>query len=81
MYLLVLFFPLIGAVLTGCFGRKIGERGAGILTSSCLVFSLSYSFLIAIEVLFNSTTTLLRKRNGSTNSNGLFKVQTVISWM
>ncbi|YP_001456703.1 NADH dehydrogenase subunit 5 (mitochondrion) [Pocillopora damicornis] len=60
MYLLVLFFPLIGAVLTGCFGRKIGERGAGILTSSCLVFSLSYSFLIAIEVLFNSTTTYLK---------------------
>nr|YP_002149675.1 NADH dehydrogenase subunit 5 [Madracis myriaster]ACA84066.1 NADH dehydrogenase subunit 5 [Madracis myriaster]ARU77423.1 NADH dehydrogenase subunit 5 [Madracis decactis] len=60
MYLLVLFFPLIGAILTGCFGRKIGERGAGILTSSCLVLSLSYSFLIAIEVLFNSTTTYLK---------------------
>lgn len=41
VYLLVLFTPLVGAMVSGLFGRKIGERGAGILTSSCLIISLS----------------------------------------
>ena len=41
VYLLVLFTPLMGAMVSGLFGRKIGERGAGILTSSCLIISLS----------------------------------------
>uniref|UniRef100_UPI0030FE406A NADH dehydrogenase subunit 5 n=1 Tax=Madrepora piresae TaxID=3134086 RepID=UPI0030FE406A len=60
MYLLVLFFPLIGAVITSCFGRKIGERGAGVLTSGCLIIGLSYSFLVGVEILFNSTVTYLK---------------------
>lgn len=60
MYLLILFFPLIGSILTGCFGRHIGEKGAGILTSCCLIIGLSYSVLVGIEILFNSTATFLR---------------------
>ena len=46
MYLLILFFPLVGSILTGCFGRHIGEKGAGILTSCCLIIGLSYSVLV-----------------------------------
>lgn len=60
MYLLILFFPLVGAILTGCFGRHIGEKGAGILTSCCLIIGLSYSVLVGIEILFNSAATFLR---------------------
>lgn len=60
MYLLVLFFPLIGAVLVGSFGRKIGEKGAGVLTSCCLIISLSYSVFIGAEILFNSTITYIK---------------------
>jgi NADH:ubiquinone oxidoreductase subunit 5 (subunit L)/multisubunit Na+/H+ antiporter MnhA subunit len=41
MYILVLTAPLLGALTSGLFGRKIGERGAGIFTSSCLIISLS----------------------------------------
>ena len=59
-YLLILFFPLVGSILTGCFGRHIGEKGAGILTSCCLIIGLSYSVLVGIEILFNSTATFLR---------------------
>lgn len=58
--LLILFFPLIGSILTGCFGRHIGEKGAGILTSCCLIIGLSYSVLVGIEILFSSTATFLR---------------------
>nr|YP_010830634.1 NADH dehydrogenase subunit 5 [Homophyllia bowerbanki]WFF50348.1 NADH dehydrogenase subunit 5 [Homophyllia bowerbanki] len=59
MYLLILFFPLVGSILTSCFGRHIGEKGAGILTSCCLIIGLSYSVLVGIEVLFDSTVTFL----------------------
>ena len=60
MYFLILFFPLVGAILTGCLGRHIGEKGAGILTSCCLTIGLSYSFLVGIEILFNSTAIYLK---------------------
>ena len=39
MYLLVLFIPLLSAAISGLFGRKIGEKGAGIFTSSSIVIS------------------------------------------
>jgi len=48
MYLLILFFPLVGSILTGCFGRHIGEKGAGILTSCCLIIA-DITFSIAEE--------------------------------
>jgi len=37
MYLLILFIPLISASIGGLFGRKLGDRGAGIITSSLIV--------------------------------------------
>ena len=57
MYILVLTVPLLGALASGLFGRKIGERGAGIFTSSCLLISLSWSLLIFYETTLNSSTT------------------------
>nr|QBM10202.1 NADH dehydrogenase subunit 5 [Amplexidiscus fenestrafer] len=57
MYLLVLFTPLVGAMVSGLFGRKIGEKGAGILTSSCLIISLSWCVLIFYETTLSSSTT------------------------
>ena len=41
MYILVVLAPLVGALTSGLFGRKIGEQGAGLLTSGCLIISLS----------------------------------------
>ena len=60
MYVLVLLVPLLGALASGMFGRKIGEKGAGILTSSCLIISLSLSFLIFYETTLNSSTTYIK---------------------
>ena len=34
MHILVLFIPLLSAIISGLFGKKIGTKGAGILTSS-----------------------------------------------
>lgn len=60
MYTLVLLVPLFGAVASGMFGRKIGEKGAGILTSSCLIISLSLSLLIFYETTLNASTTYIK---------------------
>lgn len=59
MYLLVIVAPLVGALTSGFWGRKIGERGAGIFTSACLVFSLSWSGLIFNEAALNSSATYI----------------------
>nr|YP_009734620.1 NADH dehydrogenase subunit 5 [Sphenopus marsupialis]QIB71214.1 NADH dehydrogenase subunit 5 [Sphenopus marsupialis]WGU50013.1 NADH dehydrogenase subunit 5 [Sphenopus marsupialis] len=60
MYLLVVFAPLLGALTSGFFGRKIGEKGAGIFTSACLILSLSWSTLIFYETTLNSSTTYIK---------------------
>jgi NADH-ubiquinone oxidoreductase chain 5 len=34
MYLAIIILPLLGSIASGLFGRKIGVRGAQIITSS-----------------------------------------------
>ena len=53
MYILVLFVPLLSAVISGLFGRIIGTRGAGIFTSSCIVTSFIISCFIFYETTLN----------------------------
>ena len=60
MYILVLFMPLLSAIVSGLFGRKIGVRGAGILTSSCILVSLMVSCHIFYETVLNSSVTYIK---------------------
>jgi hypothetical protein len=39
MYILVLVIPLISATIAGLFGRKVGEIGAGIITTSLILIT------------------------------------------
>ena len=48
MYLILIFLPLIGSISAGLFGRKIGPKGASILTVSCLVST----FLICVFAFY-----------------------------
>ena len=52
-YILV-FLPLLGAVISGFFGRYIGDRNSEIIT--CLLVSISaiISFIIFKEVIINN---------------------------
>src|SRR3989338_2171391 len=52
MYLLVIFFPLLGSLITGVFGRFLGRQGSIILTTSCLFLSFLISLLIFYLVFF-----------------------------
>ena len=60
MYMLVLFLPLLSAIISGLFGRKIGTRGAGILTSSSIIISLIVSCCIFYETVLNSSSTYIK---------------------
>jgi len=53
MYILVLFLPLLSAIISGLFGRKIGAKGAGILTSTCIGVSALVSCCIFYETVLN----------------------------
>jgi proton-translocating NADH-quinone oxidoreductase chain L len=50
MYLNIVFLPLFGSLSAGLFGRFLGSRGAGFLTTTCLILSLILSFFAFYEV-------------------------------
>jgi NADH:ubiquinone oxidoreductase subunit 5 (subunit L)/multisubunit Na+/H+ antiporter MnhA subunit len=39
MYLTIIILPLLSAIIAGLLGRKIGNKGAGIITSVLLVMT------------------------------------------
>ncbi len=54
MEYLILFLPLIGAFISGFFGKKIGERPSEIITSLFTSISAVLSILIFVDVVFNN---------------------------
>lgn len=60
MYILVLLIPLLSAMITGCLGRKIGSKGAGVLTSSCISLTVVISGWIFYETVLNGSSTYLK---------------------
>ncbi len=51
MYLTILILPLLGSIISGLFGRKIGVTGSHIVTITCLVISSVLSSIAFYEVL------------------------------
>lgn len=52
MYGLILFIPLISSIAAGLFGRSIGEKGAGLFTSICIVITFLICCFAFIEITF-----------------------------
>ncbi|MEX1147615.1 MAG: NADH-quinone oxidoreductase subunit L [Sphingomonadales bacterium] len=50
MYHAIVFLPLIGAIIAGFFGSRIGDRGAQVITSAVLVISALLSVAAFIDV-------------------------------
>ena len=51
MEYLILFLPLIGAVISGFFGKKLGDKNSQILTSSFVSISAILSLLVLYKVI------------------------------
>jgi NADH-ubiquinone oxidoreductase chain 5 len=54
MYLSIIFLPLFGSIVAGFFGRKVGVRGAQLITTSCVVIATVLAVLAFIEVGINN---------------------------
>ena len=50
MYLLIIFLPLMGSIISGFLGNRIGSIGAMLLSSGSLFFSCIFSYLIFFDV-------------------------------
>ncbi len=50
----IVFFPLIGALIAGFLGYKIGHRVSEIITSALLVIAAIFSWIIFIPLAFGS---------------------------
>jgi len=54
MYLNIIVLPLLGSIVAGFFGRKVGVKGAQIITSFNVVVTTILAILAFIEVGFNN---------------------------
>ncbi|MEM7652037.1 MAG: NADH-quinone oxidoreductase subunit L, partial [Pseudomonadota bacterium] len=52
LYVAAVFLPLIGAIIAGLFGRAVGDRGAQLVTSGCMVVSALLGMYILYDVGF-----------------------------
>lgn len=54
MYLSIIILPLLGSIISGLFGRKIGVKGAQIVTCTCLILTTMLAFVAFFEVGLNN---------------------------
>jgi NADH-ubiquinone oxidoreductase chain 5 len=55
MYLAIIVLPLLGSIISGFFGRKIGIYGAQIITCGSVIITTMMAILAFIEVGLNNT--------------------------
>lgn len=56
IYSLIVFLPLVGALIAGLFGRAIGDRPSEIVTTALLMASALLSWVVFVQVGFGHET-------------------------
>jgi NADH-ubiquinone oxidoreductase chain 5 len=54
MYLSIIILPLLGSIISGFFGRKIGVSGAQFITCSSVIITTILAVIVFFEVGFNN---------------------------
>jgi NADH-ubiquinone oxidoreductase chain 5 len=54
MYLALIVLPILGSIMSGFFGRKIGVNGAQLITCSCVITTTILAINAFLEVGFNN---------------------------
>jgi NADH-ubiquinone oxidoreductase chain 5 len=54
MYLTIILLPLLGSIVAGFFGRKVGVSGARFITCSSIIITTFLAVLAFFEVGFNN---------------------------
>jgi NADH-ubiquinone oxidoreductase chain 5 len=53
MYLAIIILPLLGSIVAGFFGRKVGVSGAQLITCLCIILTTLLAIIVFIEVGLN----------------------------
>ena len=53
MYLALIGLPILGSIISGFFGRKVGVSGSQIITCTCVITTTILAILAFIEVGLN----------------------------
>jgi NADH-ubiquinone oxidoreductase chain 5 len=53
MYLTLIILPLLGSIVSGFFGRKIGVKGSQLITCACVFLTTTLAILSFFEVGLN----------------------------
>ena len=54
MYLAIIILPLLGSIVSGFFGRKIGVNGSQLITCSSVIITTILAILTFFEVGLNN---------------------------
>jgi NADH-ubiquinone oxidoreductase chain 5 len=54
MYLALIILPLLGSIVSGFFGRKVGVTGAQLITCCCVITTTTFAILAFFEVGLNN---------------------------
>jgi NADH-ubiquinone oxidoreductase chain 5 len=54
MYLAIIILPLLGSIVAGFFGRKVGVVGAQLITCICVIVTTLLAIITFIEVGINN---------------------------
>jgi NADH-ubiquinone oxidoreductase chain 5 len=54
MYLALIVLPILGSIISGFFGRKVGVSGSQIITCSCVIITTILAIFAFIEVGLNN---------------------------
>ncbi len=54
MYLVIIILPLLSSIISGFFGRKVGVKGAQLITCSSVLITTMLAILAFIEVGYNN---------------------------
>jgi NADH-quinone oxidoreductase subunit L len=85
MYSIIVFLPLLGCLIAGFFGRWIGAKGAGALTSTFLcisaVLSMAALYFVGFDGQTEKVTVLRWVTSGSLDVNWAFRIDTLTAVM
>ena len=54
MYLVLIILPLLGSIISGFFGRKVGVKGSHLITCTCVILTTILSIFSFLEVGVNN---------------------------
>jgi NADH-ubiquinone oxidoreductase chain 5 len=54
MYLSIIILPLLGSIVSGFFGRKVGVSGAQLITCLSIIITTILAIIAFFEVGFNN---------------------------